>query len=295
MLKEVEMADAIVLKKGDCIKLLKGVPSNSVNMIFADPPYNLSGENNITCKNGKKIKCNKGKWDIIEDIDQFNLDWLTECKRVLTDDGTIWISGTLHNHPSVGVILKKLGFWIINDIVWFKPNAPPQLQPNRLAPSTELIWLASKSKKYYFNYNLAKQLNGGKQMRNLWELTATRHLTSHPTEKPEKLLERIILLGSKEGDIVLDPFMGSGTTGAVAKKYGRKFIGIELDEGYFEIAKNRIKQSKEISELLNGETRMPTQVIIIEQKAVMFERKVFLASSSKKNEQVISDLMKEKV
>jgi len=289
------MADKVVLKKGNCIKLLKELPSNSINMIFADPPYNLSGVGNTTCKNGKKTTCNKGEWDIIGDIDKFNLDWLTECKRVLTDDGTIWISGTLHNHPSVGVLLKKLGFWIINDIVWFKPNAPPQLQPNRLAPSTELIWLASKSKKYYFNYDLAKQLNGGKQMRNLWELSATRHLTSHPTEKPEKLLERIILLGSKKGDVILDPFMGSGTTGVVAKRYGREFIGMELDESYFEIAEERIKQTKEILGLLNEEKNQSTQMIIIEQKAVMFERKVFLANSSeRKSGQATSDLITEK-
>ena len=212
------MVSKINLKQGECITLLKSIPDNSIDMIFADPPYNLSGKGYLTCKNGTKVVCDKGNWDIIDDIHSFNEDWLKECRRVLSDKGTIWISGTLHNHPSVGVALKKLGFWIINDIVWFKPNAPPQLQPNRLAPSTELIWLASKSKKYYFDYQKAKKLNGGKQMRNLWTLTAKRHKTSHPTEKPEDLLERIILLGSKEGDLILDPFMGSGTTGVVDKR-----------------------------------------------------------------------------
>ena len=133
-----------------------------------------------------------------------------------------------------------MGLWIINDVVWFKPNATPLLQKTRFAPSTELIWLASKSKKYYFNYELAKDINGGKQMRNLWVLHATRHITTHPTEKPEKLLERIILIGSQEGDTVLDPFMGSGTTGVVAKRFGRNFVGIEIDESYFEIATTRI-------------------------------------------------------
>ncbi len=236
------------LKVGDCIEILKKVPSGSIDMIFADPPYNLSGEGNITCKNGKKVKCNKGEWDIIEDIHLFNEEWLKECKRVLSDEGTIWISGTLHNHPSIGVLLKKLGFWIINDIVWFKPNAPPQLQPNRLAPSTELIWLASKSKKYYFDYQKAKKLNGGKQMRNLWTITAKRHKTTHPTEKPEDLLERIILLGSKKGDLILDPFMGSGTTGVVSKRLGRQFLGIEIDKEFFNIAKNRIEAEKELIE-----------------------------------------------
>lgn len=234
--------NSIILKKGECIGILKEMPDKSVDMIFADPPYNLSGKNHITCINGRKVNCNKGVWDMVTDIDKFNYDWIKECMRVLKDDGTIWISGTLHNHPSVGFILKKMGYWIINDIVWFKPNAPPQLQPNRLAPSTEIIWLASKSKKYYFNYDKAKELNEGKQMRNLWTITAKRHITKHPTEKPEELLERIILLGSKEGDTILDPFMGSGTTGAVSKRLGRKFIGIELDNEFFSIAEDRIKK-----------------------------------------------------
>lgn len=181
---------------------------------------------------------------MVADIDKFNYDWIKECMRVLKDDGTIWISGTLHNHPSIGFLLKKMGYWIINDIIWFKPNAPPQLQPNRLAPSTEIIWLASKTKKYYFDYEKAKELNEGKQMRNLWVITAKRHVTKHPTEKPEELLERVILLGSKKGDLILDPFMGSGTTGVVCKKLERKFIGIEIDDEYFDIAEKRIKNHK---------------------------------------------------
>jgi len=218
-------------------------PGKSVNLIFADPPYNLSGKNHLTCKNGKVAVCNKGKWDKIKDIHKFNKQWLEVCIRVLRDDGTIWISGTLHNHPSIGVLLKELGLWIINDIIWYKPNAAPLLQGNRLAPSTELIWLASKSKNYFFNYELARQLNGGKQMRNLWTLHASRHLTNHPTEKPENLLQRIILIGSKEGDTILDPFMGSGTTGVMAKRLGRNFIGIEIDQSYFEMAAQRIEKA----------------------------------------------------
>ena len=288
------MEEKVILKEGNCIDLLKKLPANSVNMIFADPPYNHSGNNNITCKSGKKTKCNKGEWDIIEDLEKFNLEWLTECKRVLADDGTIWISGTLHNHPSIGVLLKKLGFWIINDIVWFKPNAPPQLQPNRLAPSTELIWLASKSKKYFFNYNLAKEINGGKQMRNLWELTATRHLTTHPTEKPEKLLDRIISLGSKEGDLVLDPFMGSGTTGVVAKRKGRKFIGIEIDKNYFNIAKERIKKIVQTPIEIKEEVTRSPQMVIFERKSLMIERKVFVTNNIKEQGRQITLDMLEK-
>jgi len=234
----------ISLKKGDCLKILKKIPDNSIDMIFADPPYNLSGKKFTTCKSGKKVNCDKGQWDQIEDINKFNKSWIKECMRVLKDKGTIWISGTLHNHPSVGFLLKNMGYWIINDIVWYKPNAPPQLQPNRLAPSTEIIWLASKTKKYNFNYEEGKKYNEGKQLRNLWTITAKRHKTPHPTEKPEDLLERIIDLGSNKGDLILDPFMGSGTTGVVAKKLNRKFIGIEIDNNFFEIAKDRIKKQK---------------------------------------------------
>jgi len=233
----------IKLFKGDAIEILKQQEPKSVDLIFADPPYNLSGKNYLTCKSGKMAKCNKGSWDQIENIHEFNRKWVEECVRVLKDDGTIWISGTLHNHPSIGVVLKQLNLWIINDIIWFKPNAPPLIQKNRFVPSTELIWVASKSKHYYFNYELAVKLSNGKQMRNLWEIPAERHKTPHPTEKPEKLLERIILIGSKEGDTIFDPFMGSGTTGVVAKRFNRNFIGIEIDERYYDIAKRRIENT----------------------------------------------------
>ncbi len=128
--------------------------------------------------------------------------------RVLSDTGTIWISGTLHNHPSIGVILKKIGVWIINDIIWYKPNATSLLSHNRLAPCTELIWGASKTKKYFFNYELAKQMNNGKQMKNLWMINAERHKTKHPTEKPEKLLERIILIASEKRRYCFRPVYG---------------------------------------------------------------------------------------
>jgi site-specific DNA-methyltransferase (adenine-specific) len=247
---------SIKLLKGDALNLLKDIESKSVDLIFADPPYNLSGENYLTCKSGKIAKCNKGSWDQIKNIHEFNKRWVEECVRILKDDGTIWISGTLHNHPSIGVILKELNLWIINDIIWFKPNAPPLIQKNRFVPSTELIWVASKSKKYYFNYELSKRLSNGKQMRNLWIMPAERHITSHPTEKPERLLERIILIGSKEKDIVLDPFMGSGTTGVVAKRLNRNFIGVEIDEVYFDIAKRRIENTHKASNLFESFERV---------------------------------------
>ncbi len=240
----------INLQHGNCVELLKNIPSGSINQIFADPPYNLSGSNYQTVRSGKMVVCDKGDWDVIDDILEFNETWVKECVRVLADNGTIWISGTLHNHPSIGIILKKLNLWIINDVIWFKRNAAPLLSKNRLAPSTELIWIGSKTKKYYFDYETAKILNGGKQMRNLWEINAQRHLTSHPTEKPESLLERIILLGSKEGDVVLDPFMGSGTTGVVAKRLKRDFIGFEISPEYFEMADKRINKEKKQSKIV---------------------------------------------
>mgnify|MGYP001337316726 FL=1 len=239
----------IELKLGDCNKILKKVKAKSIDMIFADPPYNLSGKTHLTVKSGRPVPGNKGDWDMIDDYEKFTAEWMTECIRVLKDNGTIWISGTLHSHPTVGVMLKKLGMWIVNDIVWFKPNATPLLQTTRLAPSIELIWLAAKSKKYYFDYDLAKQINGGKQMRNMWQIPAQRHKTKHPTEKPEILLERIIAIGSKKGARILDPFMGSGTTGVVAKALGRKFLGIEKDEEYFADAQERIKNTKKITQM----------------------------------------------
>ena len=239
----------IELKLGDCNKILKKVKAKSIDMIFADPPYNLSGKTHLTVKSGRPVPGNKGDWDIIDDYEKFTAEWLIECIRVLKDDGTIWISGTLHNHPTIGVMLKKLEMWIVNDIVWFKPNATPLLQTTRLAPSIELIWLAAKSKKYYFDYDLAKKLNGGKQMRNMWQIPAQRHKTKHPTEKPEILLERIISIGSKKGDRILDPYMGSGTTGVVAKALGRKFLGIENDKEYFVNAQERIKNTKKITKM----------------------------------------------
>ena len=200
--------------------------------------------------------CDKGEWDSVDDIDAFNERWIAECVRVLADNGTLWISGTLHNHPSVGFALKKLGLWVVNDLIWFKRNAPPLRVCNRFAPSTELIWIAAKSKKYLFNYALAKEMNGGKQMRNLWDIRAERHITAHPTEKPETLMDRIVQIGSNRGDVVVDPFMGSGTTGVVAQRLGRSFLGFEIDKTYYDMSVKRIRQAaKEAAKELPKEKR----------------------------------------
>ena len=266
----------IELQQGDCITLMQSLKPNSIDLIFADPPYNLSGEGYLTTKSGKVAKLNKGDWDIIDNIHLFNENWIRECIRVLSANGTIWISGTLHNHPSVGVILKKLGLWIINDVIWFKRNATPLLSMNRLAPSTELIWAASKTKRYFFDYETAKKINGGKQMKNLWEINAERHKTKHPTEKPESLLERIILIGSKEWATVLDPFMGSGTTGVVAKRLNRNFIGYEIGKEYFEIAKARIEAQQPIKALADyfEKNRSGAQLNFVYDKQAKYKVKV---------------------
>ena len=224
----------------DCIEGLRTLASGSARLIFADPPYNLSGAAHRTVQSGKRVVCDKGRWDQVEDAHAFNARWIEACLHALADDGTLWISGTLHNHPSVGMALKKLNCWIINDVIWFKKNAPPLLSANRLAPSTELIWVASKSKRYYFNYRLAKEINGGKQMRNLWEISAARHVTPHPAEKPVALLQRIINIASEPGDLVVDPFTGSGTTAVVAHALGRNFTGFELDQNYAAMARKRV-------------------------------------------------------
>ena len=237
------MNKTIDLRMGDCIAGMGTIPDGCIDVIFADPPYNLSGKAHLTVRSGRPVKCDKGEWDVLGDLHQFNLQWLAECVRVLSDQGTLWISGTLHNHPSVGMALKELGLWIINDVVWFKRNATPLLGRNRLAPSTELIWVAAKSKKYRFNYEVAKRINGGKQMKNLWDIKAERHRTSHPTEKPESLLSRIVAIASQPGELIMDPFMGSGTTGVVAKKMGCKFIGFENNSEYFQMARERIDQA----------------------------------------------------
>jgi site-specific DNA-methyltransferase (adenine-specific) len=233
----------IDLRFGDSIVGMQTIRAGSIPMIYADPPYNLSGKSFMTVRNGRPVPCDKGEWDVVENLHEFNREWIAGCVRVLSDEGTLWISGTLHNHPSVGMVLKELGLWIINDVIWFKRNATPLMAKNRFAPSTELIWVAAKSKRYFFDYDMAKQINGGRQMRNLWEINAEKHKTSHPAEKPESLLSRIIAIGSRPGDTILDPFMGSGTTGVVAQQMGRHFVGFETAPEYFDIASRRISSA----------------------------------------------------
>jgi site-specific DNA-methyltransferase (adenine-specific) len=238
---------------GDCLEVLPSLKNNSVNMIFADPPYNLSN-GGISCKNGKMVCVDKAKWDKSNGFEkdfQFTYEWLKLCKDLLKDDGTIWVSGTPHNIYQVGYALQKLGFHILNEISWFKPNGPPNLSCRYFSHSHEtLIWARkSKKAKHTFNYWETKEWedkinNKGKQTRSVWSIPLTpkseKVYGKHPTQKPEELLRRIILASTNEGDLILDPFNGSGTTGAVAKQLKRKYIGIDKEKDYLNLSKRRI-------------------------------------------------------
>lgn len=239
-----------VLLQGDSFELLSQMKEQTIDMIFADPPYFLSN-NGITCKSGKMVSVNKGDWDKInsfEDKHEFNRKWIRLCKKVLKDSGTIWISGTLHNIYSIGMALEQEGFKIINNITWQKTNPPPNLACRSFTHSTETILWAKKdikTAKHLFNYQLMKEQNGGKQMKDVWTgaLTPKREKTEgkHPTQKPLYLLKRIIEASTIEGNVILDPFCGSSTTGVAAKKLGRKYIGFDSELEYIELSKARLK------------------------------------------------------
>jgi site-specific DNA-methyltransferase (adenine-specific) len=239
----------VKLFHGDCLEILKEVPDNCIDMIFADPPYFLSN-GGITCHAGKMVSVNKGKWDISKGAEgnhRFNLSWLKACQRVLKPNGTIWVSGTSHIIHSVGYAMQQLGYKILNDIVWYKRNAPPNLSCRYFTHSTEIILWAAKTEKskHCFNYKLMKEINRGKQMRNVWEISAPgrdeKKHGKHPTQKPIKLLERIILASTHEGALVLDPFSGSGSTGIAAVMLNRKYVGIETNEEYLELSVKRFE------------------------------------------------------
>ena len=217
-------------------------------MIFADPPYFLSN-NGITCSSGKMVSVNKGEWDKSLDVESkhsFNRKWINECYRVLKDDGTIWISGTLHNIYSIGMALEEEKFKIINNITWQKTNPPPNLACKTFTHSTEtIIWARKdlKKSKYTFNYNLMKELNDNKQMKDVWTTSLTKpsekKCGKHPTQKPLEILDKIILASTKENDLILDPFCGSSTTGISAKRLNRAYIGIDNSKEYLDLSKRR--------------------------------------------------------
>lgn len=238
----------------DTFNTLEQLEEKSFDMIFADPPYFLSNDG-ITCSGGKMVSVNKGNWDKglnVSDKYEFNKKWIHECYRVLKDDGTIWISGTLHNIYSIGMALEQEGFKIINNITWQKTNPPPNLACKTFTHSTETILWARKDlpkSKYKFNYSLMKKINGDRQMKDVWTTSLTKPSEKkqgkHPTQKPLELLERIILASTNENDIILDPFCGSSTTGIAAIKLKRQFIGIDNEKEYLDLSIRRYKEIKE--------------------------------------------------
>jgi site-specific DNA-methyltransferase (adenine-specific) len=239
-----------MLLLGDTFDLLKAIPPLSVDMIFADPPYFLSN-NGITCHSGKMVSVNKGNWDKITsstDKHEFNRRWLRLCKNVLTPNGTIWISGTLHNIYSIGYALEQEDFKILNNITWQKTNPPPNLACKCFTHSTEtIIWAQKKdaNAQPVFHYQLMKELNGGKQMKDVWSGPTTplseKCHGKHPTQKPLYLLERIISASTNEGQLILDPFCGSSTTGVAAKRLKRRYIGIDNSQEYLALSELRLK------------------------------------------------------
>ena len=244
--------DYSALYLADAFEQLLNFPTEYVDMIFADPPYFLSN-GGITCSGGKVVSVTKGAWDdwskvgkSFEDKHDFNRQWIRLCKRVLKPNGTIWVSGTLHNIYSVGMALEQEGFKILNNITWQKTNPSPNLSCRYFTHSTETILWARKNSttKHYFDYELMKKLNGGKQMKDVWTgaLTPKSEKTfgKHPTQKPLYLLEKIILASTDKDYLVLDPFCGSATTGVACKMLGRKFIGIDINPEFIALSKERL-------------------------------------------------------
>lgn len=243
--------DQILL--GDNLEILADFPEKSVDLVFADPPYNLQLSQELYRPNLTKVNAVTDAWDKFESFDEYDTfarNWLSACRRVLKDTGTIWVIGSYHNIYRIGSILQDFGFWILNDIVWIKSNPMPNFRGVRFTNAHEtLIWAQKvKGARYAFNHSSAKALNDDLQMRSDWYLplcTGDERIRdngekAHPTQKPEALLYRVILASSNPGDTILDPFFGTGTTGAIAKKLGRHFIGIERDPRYVRLARERI-------------------------------------------------------
>jgi len=239
--------------QGDCIEILSKLPENSIDLIFADPPYNLQLQHELWRPNLTLVEAVDDSWDQFPDLkayDEFSRNWLMACRRVLKNTGTIWVIGTYHNIYRLGAMLQDLGFWFLNDIVWIKTNPMPNFRGVRFTNAHETLIWASKTKgaKYTFNYHAMKALNDDLQMRSDWQIPLcssperirVNGKKAHSTQKPQALLYRILLASSHPGDVVLDPFFGTGTTGAMAKLLHRQWIGIEQDAGYIEIASSRI-------------------------------------------------------
>ena len=268
---------------GDCIEIMNSLPANSVDLIFADPPYNLQLRGDLHRPDNSKVDAVDDHWDQFSSFaayDQFTRDWLAAARRLLKPNGAIWVIGSYHNVFRMGAELQNQGFWILNDVVWRKSNPMPNFRGKRLTNAHETLIWASKEEasKYTFNYEALKALNEGVQMRSDWVLpicTGHERLKddagdkAHPTQKPEPLLHRVLLGTTNPGDVILDPFFGTGTTGAVAKMLGREFIGIEREEAYRLVAKKRIeavrkfdKEALEVSQSKRAEPRVAFGVLV---------------------------------
>ena len=257
------MADWNRITGGDCVEAMAGLPERSVDMVFADPPYNLQLAGELTRPNNSRVDGVEEDWDRFRDLaayDDFTRDWLAAARRVLKDDGTIWVIGSYHNIFRVGAMLQDLDYWILNDVIWRKTNPMPNFRGRRFTNAHEtLIWAAKgQDASYTFNYGAMKALNEDVQMRSDWLLpicTGAERLKdadgrkAHPTQKPEALLYRVILAATRPGDVVLDPFAGSGTTAAVAKYLHRRYLGIEREARYVELARQRVDRVKPVADL----------------------------------------------
>ena len=247
---------------GDSLELLKQIPDKSIDLVFADPPYNLQLKDTLYRPDQTTVEAVTNDWDKFDTYqayDNFSLLWLKESKRVLRDGGALWVIGSYHNILRLGTSIQNLGYWILNDIIWHKTNPMPNFRGTRFTNAHEtLLWCTTARKaKYTFNYQNLKELNEGKQMRSDWHipicagkerLRESNNQRSHPTQKPEALLSRILVSSTNKGDIVLDPFLGSGTTAVMAKKLQRNFIGFEQDKEYIKLAKKRLKQTKVLAD-----------------------------------------------
>ena len=273
--------DQIVV--GDCIESMNALPPNSVDLIFADPPYNLQLGGDLTRPDNSHVDAVNNDWDKFDSFaayDEFTRAWLKAARRILKEDGAIWVIGSYHNIFRVGAAIQDLGFWILNDVVWNKANPMPNFKGTRLTNAHEtLIWAtrSEKQKKYTFNYDALKTANDDVQMRSDWwtlpicsggeRMKNDDGRKSHPTQKPEALLHRVIVGTTNPGDVILDPFFGTGTTGAVAKLLGRHFIGLERDADYIDVATRRIANVRalgaediEVQTSKKAEPRVPFEI-----------------------------------
>ena len=268
---------------GDCVEALSQLPEASIDLVFADPPYNLQLNSELLRPDNSRVDGVDDDWDkfaSFEAYDAFTRAWLTECRRALKPEGSLWVIGSYHNIFRVGAIMQDLGFWVLNDVIWRKTNPMPNFRGRRFTNAHEtMIWASTGPKaRYTFNYDSMKALNEDLQMRSDWlfpicsgaeRLKEATGRKTHPTQKPEALLHRVILAASNAGDVVLDPFLGSGTTAAAAKRLGRNFIGIERDPAYAAAAEARIDAVKrldaealEVAKGKRGEQRVPFGALV---------------------------------